>query len=178
MRFQLLSRTIAALALAALCAVPVASTYFIERSQSVEPFPIGAKLPPFNARYRDGRPFVRDTVNAKKLLLICFSAYCSHCKTEIENFCLLHKKYRDQLDFAAFSVDPPASNEASSNDLHATLPLICADGRDLLILLKIVIVPSVLCLDERQVVRWRSTGEHSLQDDEKLVERFLGGDPP
>lgn len=177
MRSQPIRRSLAAIALAALCAFPVASTYFIERHQSVEALPIGMKLPPFDARYRDGRPMVRDTVNARKLLLICFSARCPHCRTEIEHFGLLHKRYGDQLDFAAFCLDPPAITK-SSNDMHLTLPLVCDNTTDLAKILNIGVVPSTLCLDEHQVVRSNSIGEHSLQDDERLVRKFLDLDTP
>ena len=172
MHSQPLRKTIAAIVLAAFCTIPVATTFLIERRQNVDALPLGTKLPPFKATFLDGSPFVRDSRNEKKLLLLYFTSQCSHCRSEIAHYDLLHEKYRNELDIVAVSLGTPESSEALKKDLRVNLPIVAGDSL-MARLCKIGVVPSAFCIDEDQVLRCRSTGEHSLLDDEQFVTHFL-----
>jgi peroxiredoxin len=173
MPFQSSRKPIAAISLLVLCAVPIALALYVQQRRIFDPPPIGQKFPLFEVLSVDGRPFVRDSVAGKKLLLLFFTTACSHCKREISNFEELRAKYMTKLDIIGISLDNIDATKALQTELNLNFPVIAGDNEKVKTLFKLNIVPAIFCFDEFQVLRRYYTGEHPLAFDENIIEEFI-----
>jgi peroxiredoxin len=173
MPFQSSRKSIAAISLLVLCTVPIALALYVQQRRIFDPSPIGQKFSLFEVLLVDGRPFVRDSVAGRKLLLLFFTTACSHCRREVSNFEELRAKYMTKLDIIGISLDNFDATNVLRTELNLKFPVIVGDKEKVKTLFRLNIVPAIFCLDESQVLRRYYTGEHSLAFDENLIEEFI-----
>ncbi len=173
MPFQSSRKFIAAISLLVLCIVPIALALYVQQRRIFDPPPIGKKVSLSEVMSVDGRPFVRDSVAGKKLLLLFFTTACSHCKREIRNFEELRAKYMTKLDIIGISLDNVDATKALRTELDLNFPVIVGDNEKVKTIFRLNILPAIFCFDESQVLRRYYTGEHSLAFDENIIEEFI-----
>ncbi|MGA9407829.1 MAG: TlpA disulfide reductase family protein [Bacteroidota bacterium] len=166
-------RAFAAVSLAVLCAAPAVVALYLYYHSALPPVQIGHKMPPLPAMSVDGQPFVRDTSNGKKSLLVFFAPGCSHCRAELTNLDELLPEFKEKLDILGVSVDNLESTRALAAQMDLKFPVVIADHEQLEKNLKVTIIPAFFCIDEFGVLRDYYTGEHSLAVDEHLIEGFI-----
>ena len=166
-------RAFAAGSLAVLCVMPAAIALLVQHGSLLDPLPVGERVPTIDAMSIDGRTFVNDTADRKKLLLVFFTPACSHCRRELANLDELLPKYADKLDILGVSLDNLESTRALTTDLNLRFPIVVGENEKMKKTFKVNILPSFFCIDEFRVLRNYYTGEHSLAVDEHLIEDFI-----
>jgi peroxiredoxin len=153
--------------------VPVALALYIEHRKIFDPLPVGQKITFIEALSLDGDVFVQDSLAHKKLLLLFFTTACSHCKTEISNLNELRAKYVSDIDIVGVSLDDRQATNALKKELDLTIPILFGDNEKVRSVFKLTILPALFCIDESQILRRYSSGEHSLAFDEDLIREFI-----
>jgi len=166
-------RSLAAIALAILCAFPFASSFYTEHRWNVDRPAIGEKVRPFTMTFAGGRTFVFESTRAKKLLLIFFSMSCPHCRTEINNFNSLSRIYSTKLDVVGVCVDSTLSFDDKRDITAPSFPVVFEKGIDLAQNFRVTGVPSAFYIDEGRVLRARSSGEQSFHSDSLNIASFV-----
>ena len=166
-------KSIAAVSLILLCTVPVALAVYIEHQSFFDPFPVGQKIPSIDALSTDGDMFVQNSLARKKLLLLFFTTACSHCRTEISNFNELWAQHMSEIDIVGVSLDSRQATNLLKEELNLKIPILLGDNEKVKSVFRLTILPALYCIDESQVLRRYSTGEHSLTFDENLIREFI-----
>ncbi len=170
---QSASKSFATISLVVLCTVPVALALYIEHRKIFDPLPIGQKIPFIEALSADRDMHLQDSLAHKKLLLLFFTTACSHCKTEISNLNELRAKYVSDIDIVGVSLDGRQATNALKRELNLTIPIIPGNNEKMKSVFKLTILPALYCIDEWQILRRYSSGEHSLAFDENLIREFI-----
>jgi peroxiredoxin len=153
--------------------VPVVLALYAEHRRIFDPLPVGQKIPSIKALSLGGGVFVQDSLARKKLLLIFFTPRCNHCKTEISNLNELHAKYMSDIDIVGVSLDGQQATNALKEELKLKIPILLGDNEKVKNVFRLTILPALFCIDESQVLRIYSGGEHSLAFDEDLIQKFI-----
>jgi peroxiredoxin len=135
--------------------------------------PVGQKIPSIEALLLDGDVFVKDSLAHKKLLLLFFTTACSYCRTEISNLNELRAKYVPEIDIVGVSLDGRQATNALKEELNLKIPILLGDNEKMKSVFRLTILPVLYCIDESQILRRYSTGEHSLTFDEDLIKEFI-----
>jgi peroxiredoxin len=166
-------KSIATVSLIVLCAVPVVLALCIEHRGIFDPLPVGQRVPSIEALSSDGDVFVQDSLVHKKLLLLFFTTGCSHCRTEISNLNTLRAKYVPEIDIVGVSLDSRQATNALKEELKLKIPILFGNNEKVKSVFRLTILPAIYCIDESQILRRYSTGEHSLAFDENLIKEFI-----
>lgn len=166
-------KSIATVSLIVICTVPVVLALYIGHRRIFEPLPVGQKIPSIESLSPDGDEFVRDSVAHKKLLLLFFTTACSHCRTEISNLNELRAKYVPEIDIVGVSLDNREATNALKDELKLKIPILLGNNEKVKSVFRLTILPALYCVDESQIVRRYSTGEHSLAFDEDIIKEFI-----
>ena len=163
----------ATVSLVALCTMLVVSALCIEHRRIFDPLPVGQKIPSIEALSTDGDVFVRDSLTHKKLLLAFFTTACSHCRTEMSNLNELRAKYEPELDIVGVSLDGLQATNALKEELNLQILVVLGDNEKMKNVFGLTILPALFCIDESQILRRYSSGEHSIAFDEDLIKEFI-----
>jgi peroxiredoxin len=169
---QLPNRTIAVIFLFAMCAVAGALTIYLQKNWVSGSLPVGSRIHSFAGVTVNGVSFIRDSTSRKKLVLLFFAPGCIHCRAEIANLEKVYQQYHDRLDIAGISLDNAEATKSVMKELKIDFPVIAEHGRELGEMFGVQTLPSLLCIDESQVLRNRYTGEHSLAMLEHFAAEF------
>jgi peroxiredoxin len=167
-------RSLAAISIILLSAFPIATSVYVEHRRNVGVFTIGERVHPFAATLESGDRFVFDSSRTKKLLLLFYSSSCSHCRKEIINIDSLYRTYSKQLEVIGICIDGSPGSARWNEKAAPAFPIVSEGAGELARDLKIAVVPSLYCIDEDRVLRYRSSGESSFHSDSILVTRFIG----
>lgn len=173
MYHQSARKSFAAVSLIVLCTVPVVVALYIEHRRILDPLLVGQKIPSIEALFPNGDVFVQDSLAHKKLLLLFFTTGCSHCRTEISNLNELRAKYVSEMDIVGVSLDSRQATNALKEELKLKIPIVLGDNEKVKSIFKLTILPALYCIDESQILRRYSAGEHSLAFDEDLIREFI-----
>ena len=173
MNLQSSRKSFAIVCLVVLCTVPFVSALYIEHQKMFESLPIGQKFPLMEALSPDGEVFGRDSLINKKLLLVFFTTACGHCRTEISNLNELRRKYLQEIDILGISLDNRQATDALRRELNLKIPILLGNKEKARKVFKFTILPAIYCIDELQILRRYSSGEHSLLFDEDLIKEFI-----
>ncbi len=166
-------KSIATVFLIVLCTVPVVLALYIEHRRIFDPFPVGQKVPSIEALSLDEDMSGQEGIAHKKLLLLFFTTACSHCRTEISNLNELRVKYLPEIDIVGVSLDGRQATNALKEELKLKIPILLGDNKKVKSVFRLTILPALFCIDESQILRRYSTGEHSLAFDEDLIKEFI-----
>jgi peroxiredoxin len=173
MYHQSARKSFATVSLIVLCTVPVVLALYIEHRRIFDPLLVGQKIPSIEALSPDGDVFVLDSLAHKKLLLLFFSTACSHCRTEISNLNELRAKYVLEIDIVGVSLDGRQATNALKEELNLKIPILLGDNEKVKSVFRLTLLPALYYIDESQILRRYSTGEHSLAFDEDLIKEFI-----
>jgi peroxiredoxin len=165
-------RSLAAITLVILCAIPIASSYYVEHRRNPAALPIGEKVSPFTAVLAGGEKFAFDSSRSKNLFLLFYSISCPHCEIEIRNFNSLYRTYSSRLDVIGVCVDCYPGSVRWREGIVPAFPVINGNGIELAKRFRIAAVPSLYCIDNALVLRHRSSGENSFHSDSLLAAEF------
>ncbi len=173
MYHQSARKSFATVSLIILCTVPVVLALYIEHRRIFDPLPVGQKIPSIQALSSDGDVFIQDSLAHKKLLLLFFTTACSHCRTEISSLNELRAKYVSEIDIVGVSLDSRQATTALKEELKLKIPILLGDNEKMKSVFRLTILPALYCIDESQILRRYSTGEHSLTFDEDLMKELI-----
>jgi peroxiredoxin len=173
MHHQSVRKSYATLFLIVLCTVPLALALYIEHRRIFDPLPVGQKIPSIGALSLDGGVFVQDSVAQRKLLMLFFTTSCGHCRTEISNLNELWAKYAPDIEIVGVSLDGRQATNALKEELNLKIPILLADNDKVKSIFRLTSLPAIYCIDESQILRRYSTGEHSLAFDEDFIKDFI-----
>jgi peroxiredoxin len=173
MYHQSTRKSFATVSLIILCTVPAVLALYIEHRRIFDPLPVGQKIPSIEALSPDRDVFVQGSLPHKKLLLVFFTTACSHCRTEISNLNDLRAKYVSEIDIVGVSLDGRQATNALKEELKLKMPILLGDNEKVKSVFRLTILPAIYCIDESQILRRYSTGEHSLAFDEDLIKEFI-----
>lgn len=173
MQHQSARKSHATLSLVVLCTVPLVLALYIEHRRIFDPLPVGQKIPSIGALSFDGGVFVKDSLAQRKLLLLFFTTSCSHCRTEVSNLNELWAKYLQEIEIVGVSLDGREATNALKEELNLKIPILLADNEKVESVFRLTTLPAIYCIDEFQILRRYSTGEHSLAFDEDLIKDFI-----
>ena len=166
-------KSFAMVSLIVLCTVPVVLALYVEQRRIFDPLPVGQKIPSIEALSPDGDVLVQDSLAHKKLLLLFFTTACGHCRTEISNLNELRAKYVTEIDIVGISLDGRQATDALKEELNLKIPILLGDNEKVKSVFRLTILPALYCIDESQILRRYSSGEHSLAFDEDLIKEFI-----
>lgn len=166
-------RSLAAIALAMLCAFPFASSFYTEHRRNADQPEIGNRIKPFMMTLADGRKFDFDSTRAQKLLLFFYSRSCPHCRIEINNINSLSRIYSTRLDVVGVCIDSTPGVVDQRDMTAPSFAVVFENGIELAQNFRVIGVPSAYYIDEQRVLRSRSSGEKSFHSDSLEIERFV-----
>ena len=132
---------------------------------------VGANAPGFMSRTLSGSPVSIDFAG-QKTLLVFFKIDCPHCHHELANIERLAQTYTD----AGLRVIGLArtDNEAL-RERSFSFPVYIDQSNAMVGRFGRVMVPTLVMVDEKSVIRYLRSGANTFETDQQLVEAFLRG---
>ena len=166
-------RSLAVALLCVLCAIHIAAALYLQRTVSANIVPIGDMVPTIKGMTLDGRSFMQDTAETKKLALLFFTPTCVHCREELENLERLRPRYRDNLGFLAVSLGNPELTRSVVAELHLGFPVVIDDRSKHNDALTVNVVPTMFLVDEYHILRRQFVGKQSSVEIERFLDQFI-----
>ena len=168
------SRRIKATAgLAALLGLPMALLAYLHSSVGTEPFPIGEMLPSLQLASLNFDPVVLDSTGNRKLILLFFTTECLHCRKALLNFEVLYRRYQSRGTMIGISLDGVEETQALVTGQRLSFPVLIDPERRVRERCRIHQVPTHFYIDEGFVLRNRSVGARSIEEEERGAKNFL-----
>jgi peroxiredoxin len=168
-------RTSALIALAVLLFLPLSLLLYLHSVVNVEPLPVGEPIPSLQLSTLQRTPVLLKTYEGKKLVLLFFTAECSHCQRELSNLEYLYEKYKEKLQVLSISHSDEEATRELISERRLSFPVLLDEKKETKQLFRMAGVPALFLVDERQILRYRRFGERSLAVDELLLNDFVSG---
>ena len=132
---------------------------------------VGADATSFMARTLNGNATTID-FTGKKTLLVFFKIDCPHCDHELANIERLAQSYAD----AGLRVIGLArADHETLRDQHFSFPVYIDQSNAMIGRFGRVMVPTLVMIDEKSMIRYIRSGAEAFDTDQRLVEAFLHG---
>jgi peroxiredoxin len=161
------------IALASLIIVPIGFLLYFHEKWSIQPLPLGIKIPSSQISTLDGAPVVLDNYQGKKFLLMFFTIECAHCRTELANLNALYPKFNRTMDFFVVSLSSAEETKLFITDKRLSFQIFHQEKNVAKDTFRLVGVPAILLVDELRMLRQQYLGERREEEDEKLLQSFV-----
>lgn len=170
---QKVRRLKAAGGLVVLLCAPLLLLMYFRAQVSVTQIPIGQNLPSLELSTLDGGNIQSENFTGKKLTLLFFTIECPKCMGQLENMHRLSSRYGKLIQFVGVSLSDRDKTREFSARSGYSFDLFQMDYEKAREIIGIALVPTILFVDENQILKQRLVGEQPLAKTEKAVQEFL-----
>jgi peroxiredoxin len=132
---------------------------------------LGLHLPLLSLSTTSGTPFYF-SYPGKKHILIFFTVECAHCLNELSHYQLLYPSFKSEVPIIAISLSNSMKTTSFLSSNNTSFPTFLGQRKLLDDSLQITDVPTLLFIDDQQIIRHAYSGERLLEEDRKLLSEF------
>jgi peroxiredoxin len=157
--------------LAVLISSPLLLVRIIQSRYGKEHPLIGTRVPSIIVSTRSGTTFSL-TYRGNKYILIFFSVECPHCMNELSNFDLIYNQFKQKINVFAVSLSKPNKTKALLTSRTYPFPVFQAEESTYKDSIKIFDLPTILYIDEQQILRHYYIGDRNIAEERMLLTEF------
>jgi peroxiredoxin len=167
-------RRIAALiGLVGFLCLPVSLVIFLQHLDRPELLHPGDPAPRLVLMDLDSNEISLVEPTGKRVALLVFSVDCSHCLREAENFRRLHSQFAENIRFLAVSSSETQKTRNFVGSTHFPVTTLLDRTGEVTQRFGISAVPALFLFDSDGTIRFRTTGEKSLEARRRLLSAFI-----
>lgn len=151
-------------------ATPAALLVFLYSALSTKLLPVGITVPPLVLRTGEN---VLAKFEGKKSTVLFFTVECPHCKNQLASFHALASEFSSRVNFIAVSLSKSEKTTGFLADNTFPFPIVQGNKNVLEDSWSIPGVPALFLIDENGILKYRRLGETKLEEDRKLLQRFV-----
>jgi len=170
---QRFRRIKAASGLLAVLSIPLFLLVYLRSQFDIVQLPIGQALPPMEFLTFEGEPIRSESLTGQKTALIFFTVECPKCKGQLEKMNQMQLRYGKLMRFLGVSLSERNKTREFLARQEYAFDVVHMDFERAKEVIGVAIVPTVLLVDEKQILRQRLVGEQPLMKTEKAVQEFL-----
>jgi peroxiredoxin len=146
---------------------------YVQIKLSNAPLPLGKTIPTFKLSTFKGDSVSLSEYYGKKCILLFFTSKCRHCKNALLTLEQFYQKYNLSIEILSISFSDEITTKELVAKYNFSFPVFLDTGGEARRVCGITGVPTLLLLDEYQILCYRLWGDHPIEVEERLIKEFI-----
>jgi peroxiredoxin len=160
--------------LAALISIPLVLVRIVQSRYNGNLPALGMPVPSLTVSTMNGNAFHLSQSGHKSVLLF-FSVDCPHCINELSHFDSLNIQFKKKINIIAISMSNINSTKALLASRQYPFPVFQSEESASQDSMRIIELPTILYIDEQQILRHLYIGERTIAEERMLLTKFTDG---